>query len=412
MKKIIIFLGLIFFVTLTACEAADILSGQKEIDREWTLVEESATGSVVNLVVATGDESLRTWLNDYYKPRIKGLYDISLDVKIMTLSDLYSSLNHERNENISPGSIDLLILEGQGFSTLKKSELLYEDIAGKIPNNNDWLNPFDRDINAAQGESLDGYGLAFGRDQLILLYDEDVLERYPRTTEELMGFLRENKGTFTYANPLTDETGAAFIRTIVYDRLSDNQIDRLYEPDISLSEVEAIVQPAMDYLKTLDGFVYKEGGNYLRRQEDIDLLFQMGDLYFSMNNNYAVVDMYIDEDRYPYGAMSFIFEDGTIGDTSYLAVPNNGFNKSGALLVINDFLSLEVQSEKFLPDQWGSIPVYDFNLLSEEALETFDNMSIKRGTLSPQEFLEARYAELPVRIQDMINEIWEKNFLN
>ena len=412
MKKIIIFLGLVFFFTLTACEAADILSGQKDIDREWTLVEESATGSVVNLVVATGDESLRTWLNDYYKPRIKGLYDISMDVKIMTTSDLYSSLNHERNENISPGSIDLIIIEGHAFSTLKNDDLLYEDIASKIPNNNDWLNPFDRDINAAQGESLDDYGLAFGRDQLILLYDEDVLEKYPRTTEELMDFLRENKGTFTYANPLTDETGAAFIRTLVYDRVSDNQIDRLYEPEISLSEVEAIIQPAMDYLKALDGFVYKEGGNYLRRQEDIDLLFQLGELYFSMNKNYAVVDRYIDEDRYPYGAMSFIFEDGTIGDTSYLAVPNNGFNKSGALLIINDFLSLEVQSEKFLPDQLGSIPVYDLNLLSEEALETFENISIKRGTLSPKEFLEARYAELPVRIQDMINEIWEKNFLN
>lgn len=152
---------------------------------------------------------------------------------------------------------------------------------------------------------------------------------------------------------MTDETGGAFVRTIIYDRVSDQQIDRLYEPDISLSEVEAIVQPGIEYLMALDGFVYKEGGKYLRRQEDIDALFQSGELYFSMNKNYALVDRYIDEDRYPYGAMSFIFDDGTIGDTSYLAVADNGFNKSGALLMINDLLSLEVQSEKFLPSQWG-----------------------------------------------------------
>jgi hypothetical protein len=68
--------------------------------------------------------------------------------------------------------------------------------------------------------------------------------------------------------------------------------------------------------------------------------------------------------------------------------------------------------EKFLPSQLGSIPIYDFNLLSEEALESFENLSIKRGTLSPQEFLAARYPELPLIVQEMINEIWEKNFLN
>lgn len=188
MKKIIIFLGLVFFLTLTACEAADILSGDKEIDREWTLVEESARGSMVNIVLTTGDEALRSWFNDYYKTRIKDLYDISIDVKIMSTSDLYSTLIHERNENIVPGTVDLMVVKGEDFKILKEEDLLYEDIASKIPNNNDWLNPFDPDIMEAHGESLDDYGLAFGRDQLILLYDEDVLEKYPRTTEELMDF--------------------------------------------------------------------------------------------------------------------------------------------------------------------------------------------------------------------------------
>lgn len=406
MKKIIVGICLVCMLLTVSCDTADILTGDKELNREWTLVEESAEGSVVRLYVTRNDPKLRVWLNDYFQARIKDAYDMDLDLKIVDFDDLLTIFETERSNSEVRGEVDLLMLWDDEFEILKSKGFLYEDIASKIPNNNDWLNPFDQDIATVQGADIDDYALPFGRDQLVMVFDEDILEIYPRTAEEMLRFIKENPSTFTYANPIDDPTGAAFVRSMIYENVSEDKMSLLYDPEISQADVEAIVMPGINYLKALDPYVYKAGGRYLSRQSDIDLLFFEGDVYFSMTKDYAYIDEAIDEDLYPYGAMSFIYDKGSIGNTSYLALPENGFNKSGALLLINELMSLEVQYNKYLPSSFGNLPIYDMNLVSQSTLEKFQEASLKRGTLTAETLLQARYPELPLRIQEMINAIW------
>lgn len=409
MKKIIMMLCLLVFAFTTSCDTADILTGDKELNREWVLVEESAEDSNVRLYVTHADDKLRAWLNDYFAKKIKEDYNMTLELKIVEFDDLLTLLENERTEAISPGEVDLMLLQDDEFDILKSKGLLYEDIATKIPNNNDWLNIYDQEIATVQGSLIEDFALPFGRDQFVLVFDEDILEIYPRTTEELLRFVEANPFTFTYAVPTEDETGALFVRTVIYELVNEDDMSMLYDPEITEEAVEAIVMPGIDYLKSLDEYVYKADGRYLTRQSDIDLLFQVGDVYFSMTQDFASIDKAIDEDIYPYGAVSFIFDGGTIGGINYLSIANNGFNKSGALLLINEMMSLEVQYQKYLPTNYGNLPIYDMNLVPQEILEQFQDASIKRGTLTAEALLMARYPELPIRVQDMINEIWLKH---
>lgn len=406
MKKILLLIGMLCLVFTISCDTADILTGDKELDRDWSLVIESGEDSTVRLYVTKQDEKLRTWLNDYLQPKILTDYKLTLELKIVDFQDLLAILETERNEAIVPGEVDLMLLWGDEFEILKSKGLLYEDIATKIPNNNDWLNAFDQDISMVQGTAIDGYALPFGRNQMVMVYDEDILEIYPRDTEELLRFLKENPSRFTYANPVNDETGAAFVRSIIYDLVSEDHMKLLYDETLTEADVESIIMPGINYLKLLDGYVYKENGRYISRQSDVDVLFQTGQVYFSMTKDFAYIDEAIDKDVYPYGAVSFVLDGGSIGSSNYLALPENGFNKSGALLLINEMMSQEVQVHKYLPSNFGDLPIYDLNLLPQEVLETFQEASLKRGTLTAEILLNARYPELPVRVQEMINQIW------
>jgi len=406
MKKIFLLICILGLVLTTGCKTAEILTGDRELDRDWELVIDSAKESTVRVYLTREDVKLRTWLNDYFASRMMDKYEINLEIKVVDFEDLYTILENERNKAVSPGVVDMVILRDDEFGRLNQEGYLYEGIASRVPNNNDWLNHNDQEIRAAQGASLDDYGLPLGRDQLVLLFDEDVLEIHPRTSEEMLKFLMANPKTFTYADPTRDATGAAFIQSVIYEMVGPDLMMNLFEEGISQEAVEQVIMPGLDYLKDLDAYVRKIDGAYPSRQSDVDDLFQMGDVYFSMTKDFAYVDTGIDEEIYPYGAMSFIYDEGSIGGAYYMAIPTNGFNKSGGLLVINELMSYEVQMQKYLPQNYGSLPVYDLNLVPPATLEAFQEASIKRGTLTVEALLGSRYVDLPVRVQDMINNLW------
>ena len=48
--------------------------------------------------------------------------------------------------------------------------------------------------------------------------------------------------------------------------------------------------------------------------------------------------------EYPATARTFVFDEGTIGNYSYLAVPFNADNPAGALVVINHLMSPDARA--------------------------------------------------------------------
>jgi putative spermidine/putrescine transport system substrate-binding protein len=119
-----------------------------------------------------------------------------------------------------------------------------------------------------------------------------------------------------------------------------------------------------------------------------------------------MVEDKIDEEVYPEGAKSFVFETGSMVDTFYGCIPINAANKSGALIAINELLSVSTQINKYDPSNWGNLPVLSLNLLSEENLEAFDKVSIKRSTLSVQDLQPVGIYEYPLQVQEWIIDIW------
>lgn len=408
MKKSIVLLVLLLVMLLMSCETADILTGNAEPNKEWNLIEESAMDSIVNLYITDTDEAMRAWLTSELYEHLETKYNIELVVKMMTFDDIVQTLENEKANEVKGGSIDILLLRDNEFTLLKNDSLLYEQVSEKIPNLEININKLELDIKTEHGTPLDSYGIPFGREQFVLMFDEDELEIFPTSTDELLDFLIDNPGKFSYPNPVTDSTGAEFIRTVIYEIVGQEPMLAVFDQDYTKDDLKALIQPALDYLKELDMYVLKdEEKQYYKKLSLIDELFLSGDLYFSMSSDFAFAEDAIKAELYPDGASAFMFEEGTISDTSYLAIPMNASNKTGGIVTINELLSAELQLNKYVPGNWGNLPILDLKLMNDTDIEAFERASVRRNALRVETLFTGRYPELPLDIQNMINELWQ-----
>jgi len=407
-KKIVLWSCILCLIFgLYSCQATDILTGEETPDKEWDLIVESGSNTTVNLYVTEADEKMRAWLSSKYYNQLKTLYNIELNVKIMTQDDIISIVETELLNEVKDGVIDILILKDDEFRTFYDKGLLYSEISDKVLNFDDRLNKLTLDIKSEHGFPLESYAVPFGREQMVLTFDEDELETFPVSTEELMSFAKDNPQTFTYPNPMLDEVGGEFVRTVIYEIVGAENMEALFEAEVAIETVEEIIMPGLNYLKELDQYLYKEEGAYLKGIEDVNYAFFNGDLYFSMSHDYSYITDAIKNEVYPDGARNFLFDQGTIMDTFYFAVPVNASNKTGAILAIHEMLSLDMQVDKYTPASWGNLPVLDTNLIGEADAEKFEKASLKRHSVRVEELATKRYHELPKDVILMINDLWE-----
>jgi len=406
-KKITVFiLTICLILGLSACQTADILTGAKTLDKDWDLIIESANGTVVNLYTTDPDEAMRAWLSSKLYKTLKESYSIELNVKILSFEDILYTLELDALSEVKNGSMDLLILRDDEFRQLKERNYLYDQIADKMPNLQENINMLDFDVSTEHGEPFDNFGVAFGREQFVLVFDEDELETFPINTNELLEFVKENPNTFSYPNPTTDNVGSEFFRTVVYEIVGEENLEMLYTESTDEASLRLMIQPALDYLNELDKYILKDDGLYFKSIDTMNEYFKTGELYFSMSDDFAYTVDAINDEVYPDGARSFMFEKGTIMDSIYLVVPMNAANKTGAIVSINELLSVNMQLDKYVPANWGQLPILDLNLMADSAAEKFGKASVKRNTVRVEELTLNRYSELPMTVIEMMNTLW------
>ena len=103
---------------------------------------------------------------------------------------------------------------------------------------------------------------------------------------------------------------------------------------------------------------------------------------------------------------TFVFENGTIGNTNYMAVAFNSPNKAGAMVAINAILSADLQLTQY--ETLKELPVVDMDKLSEEEKADFEAVDLGQGVLSQEELLSHRLPEMPADLVPVIEEIWLK----
>ena len=378
-------------------------SGTQKLDlssAEWDEIVEAARGTTVTFYGWGGDENRNNWLNTTVADYVKEHYDIALEVVGMDINDILSKLSGEKQAGSETGSIDMIWINGENFYSAKDNGLLYGPFTEQLPNMEAYIDLEDPETLNDFCMPIEGYEAPYAKAQMVFFNDSAVTPEAPASAEELLEFCKKYPGKVTYP-ALPDFTGSAFVRNIIYELCGWEQFQDM---EADYDTVKAAIEPALDYLRELNPYLWNEGKTFPESSTTVDAMFADGELVMDMSYGPFSVATGIAEGTYTDTTRTFVFDNGTIGNTNYMAIAFNSPNKAGAMVVINAILSAELQLTQY--EQLRELPVVSADKLSAEEQAAFDAVDLGEGVLSQTELLEHRLPEMPASLVPVIEEIW------
>ena len=397
-KIVAVLLSLLMLLSLCACGGAS-----DEIDlsaASWEDIVAAAKGTTVTFYGWGGDENRNNWLNTTVADYVKSEYDVTLEVVGMNIDDILAKLSGEKQAGSNKGSIDMIWINGENFYSAKENGLLYGPFTQKLPNMEAYIDLNDPETLNDFCMPIDGYEAPYAKAQMVLYNDSAVTPEAPVSAEALLEYCKQYSGKVTYP-ALPDFTGSAFVRNLIYEICGWEQFQTM---DADYNTVKTAVEPAMEYLRQLNPYLWNQGKTFPDSSTTVDAMFADGELVMAMSYGPFGVATGIDQGLYTETTRTFVFDKGTIGNTNYMGIAFNSPNKAGALVVINAILSGRIQLTQYA--QLRELPVVDQTKLSAEEKNAFDAVDLGKGVLSQADLLTHRLPEMPARLVPVIEEIW------
>ncbi len=168
--------------------------------------------------------------------------------------------------------------------------------------------------------------------------------------------------------------------------------------------VKAAIEPALEYLRQLNPYLWNEGKTFPDSSTTLDNMFSDGEVVLNVTYDAFSTSIKIADGTYTDTTQSFQFDKGTIGNTNFMAIAKNSPNKAGAMAAINEMISPEIQADRY--ETMKVLPVVDYEKLSDEQKEAFDKVDLGKGNIPQDELLSKRLPEMPAKLVPIIEEIW------
>ena len=385
-------------LSLAACAGPQEQTDVRTLTHEQLL--EEARGTTVSFYGWGGDELLNRWLDEVYAPVMKEKYGITIDRMPMDIDQILSKLSSEVQGGKENGSIDMIWINGENFYSAKENVLLFGPFTQSLPNFEAYIDPEDPETLYDFAYPIEGYEAPYGKAQLVLIKDGSRTAETPASAQELLEFVQKYPGQVTYPAP-PDFTGSAFVRNIIYEFV-DPEVFMTMEAD--KETVRAVVAPAMEYLRSLNPYLWSQGRTFPATESQLQTMFTDGEVLLHMSYTSYWIASAIEKGMIPQTSQSFQLDGGTIGNTNFVAIARNSANKAGALVAINELLSPEMQQSRY--EELKILPVLDNDRLSDAEKAGFDAVDPGPGTIPQQELLEKRLPEMPAKLVPIIEEIW------
>lgn len=403
---VLIALGLV----AAACSTSPIAEADLPDPSNWNEVVEQARGQSVNLFMWGGSSQINRFVDTVYAPRLKNDFDIDLNrVPIADTVDAINTILSELQGGLRQGgSVDLVWINGENFSTLRQADAVLSDWATRIPNARlvDWGSP---DINQDFGLAVNGAESPLGSAQFQFVYDGSRMsaEELPGSYAELRDWIEDHPGRFTYPAP-PDFHGSRFIKQAFYEVTGGVGV---WLGEFDQDEYDAAAIGLWEYLLGIEPFLWREGTTYPQSLAELNSLFANGEVDFTFTQLPAGIEADIDSGVLPASARPFVLETGTIGDTHYLAIPTNAAHPHAAMVVANLVLEPELQAAKLDPaNGWGDGLAVSLSRLNTAQRDIISQVTMSFGAFSvPQTLLEAtRLPEISAEYTLALERDWDR----
>lgn len=401
---------------------------------DWSVTLEKARGQTVYWNAWGGDELINRYI-DWTAGEVKRRYGV--EVRHVKLGDTAEAVTRVLAEKaagrVHDGSTDVIWINGENFASMKQHGLLYGPFTDQLPNFRfaDTVNkPTLTDFTVP----VDGLEAPWSMAQFVLLYDTARVPEPPRTPAALLEWAKAHPRRFTYPQP-PDFLGTTFLKQLLLNLTTDRAA--LYRPVIETNAPSAPVAPReirlganpalympepeptfatvsaplWKYLDQLRPALWRQGRVYPASGPAQTRLLSDGEVDLALSFSAESASAGILTGQLPDTIRTFIFEGGTIGNASFLAIPYNSRAKEGALVLINFLLSPEAQARKQDPRVMGSQTVLALDKLPPAERKLFDALPRGQATLSPEE-LGQPLAEPHPSWMDRLEKEWQQRYGN
>jgi putative thiamine transport system substrate-binding protein len=373
---------------------------------DWDSILSAAEGQTVYWNAwggSTVTNDFIAWAGDQVAER----YGVTVEhVKLSDTADAVSRVLAEKTAGQDDqGAIDLIWINGANFASMKENGLLFGPWASDLPN---WayVNPVENP--AVVGDftvPTDGLESPWAMAQVVYYYDTARLPSPPTTPAAFAEFAAANPGRFTFPQP-PDFLGTTYLKQTLYDLLDDPSVLQKPVADV---DYPAVSQVLWDYLDDLTPNLWRAGRAYPQNGPRQIQLMADGEIDVAISFNPNIASNAIENGELPDTVRTFVTDNGTIGNASFVAIPYNATAKEGAMVLANFLLSPEAQARAQNPAVLGYGTVLSMDALSPEDRALFDAIDLGVATLTPAE-LGTTLAEPHPSWATALAEDWVKRY--
>lgn len=352
-------------------------------NQDWTDTVNAANGQTVYWNAWGGADNINGYIQ-WVADQVEAKYNIDLEhVKLTDTADAVNRVLAEKTAGkSSDGSIDLIWINGENFRAMKHNGLLYGPFANDLPNYKAYVNPEARQsLTQDFGTAVDGMESPWGMAQVIFMYDTAQLSQPPKSMGQLLAYAKAHPGRISYPEP-PQFLGSTFLKQALHELTPHKAA--LLQP-VNTIDFDKVTQPLWDYLDQLHDVAWRSGEVFPSSAEEMMRLLDDGEIDVALSFDVSAATVQIDQGNLPETVRSYVFTHGTIGNTHFVAIPYNSDATEGAQVVANFLLSPEAQAYKQNPTVWGDLSVLDYNKLSNDQQQLFDQLPSGIATLSIEE---------------------------
>jgi len=361
-------------VFLTALSVA-ALAQTTQPGASWDRIVAKARGQTVHWNAWAGDERTNAfiaWVGDQVKSR----YGVTVNhVRLKDTSEAVTRVVAEKAAGREAnGTVDLIWINGPNFLSLKTQKLLYGPFVESLPNFK-YVDTVNKRSNVIDFTTpVDGLAAPWRMAQVVFVYDSERVKdskALPRSARDLAEWARANPGRTTHPN-VRNFLGTTFLKQALYELAPDAAVLQLPVTDENFDRVTA---PLWDWYEKLHPNLWRQGRQFPENGPAQRQLMNDGEIDVMISFNPSEAAVAITNGLLQPTARTFVFRGGTIGNTSFVAIPFNSPNKEGALVVANFLLAPATQAQAQDIKNMGSFSVLNLNKLSATDRARFDALT-------------------------------------
>ncbi len=354
MKKYVLMCAVIFFGSFSLP-----LQAKSYNANTWRTIVDQAAGQTVRVYAPNGEKSAYVFLQ-WAAGAVLSTYGIRVEIvsspPIDNTVDVIWALPHE-------------------VYNMSQHKQLLPTWLHQLPNAQ-----YIDDAYLYTGIHATGQAAAWGRGQLVFLYDSARISHPPQDVHQLLVWAKAHNKAFAYP-PITTRQGLAFIKQILVQVTSDITV---FARPAHTQDITKALSPLWAYLDTLHPFVWGLPADV----QHLHRWINDGAVTLAVGSTPYGLDKAIKNHWLPKTIRAKVPDSESISTVHYLTITNTAPNPQGAKVFIDFLLTPLIQASKASADFWGDMTVlsmdkiriesklFDLNTYSDSAPKNAQSISV------------------------------------